>query len=80
MAIQVKSVTWDRLVLEAKRCPSYQSLVSAVLSGDWPLEVRHLQRFGEGLSVVDGVVIYLERSVVPLALKAEVLATLHSGH
>ena len=45
MLVQAKSVTWDRLVTEAKRCPSYQGLVSAVLSGEdvWPLEVRHLQ-------------------------------------
>ena len=82
MAIQAKSVTWDQLIFEAKKCPSYQSLVLAVLSGEdvWSLEVRHLQWFGEGLSVVEGVIIYQGRSVVPLALRAEVLATLHTGH
>ena len=67
---------------EAKRCPLYQGLVSAVLNGEdvWPLEVRHLQQFGEGMSVMEGVVVYQGRSVVPLALRAEVLATLHAGH
>ena len=43
MAAQAQSVTWDRLVGEARRCPSYQSLVLAILSDkdEWPLEVRH---------------------------------------
>ena len=77
-----KSVTWDRLVAEALRCSSYQGLVSAVLSGEdvWPLEVRHLQWFRSGMSVMEGVIIYQGRSVIPLALRAEVLATLHPGH
>ena len=32
------------------------------------------------MTVVEGVIVYQGKSVVPLALRAEVLATLHSGH
>ena len=34
MAAQVQSVTWERVVDEARKCPLYQKLVWAVLSDD----------------------------------------------
>ena len=70
------------MVDEAEKCPSYQKLVWAILNSEseWPLEVRHYDRFKEDLSVVEGVVVYQGRSMVPVSLREEVLATLHSGH
>ena len=81
-SLQSKAISWDRLVTEASLCPSYGALVNAVLSGadDWPVEVWHLRKFREEMSVIGGVVTYQGKSVIPLDLRLEVLSTLHSGH
>ena len=67
---------------EARKCPLYQKLVWAILNSEdeWPLEVRHYNRFKEDLYVVEGVFVYQGRSMIPGSLREEVLATLHSGH
>ena len=63
-------LTWDRLMVEASKSAPYQVLAGAVVGGTeaWPGELSHLKQFRDDLSVVDSVVVYKGRPVVPVAL------------
>ena len=47
---------------------------------EWPGEVSQWSRYRDDLSVVDGVVLFKERPVIPVVMRPEVLSTLHAGH
>ena len=68
--IQAKVLTWDRLVAEALTSTSYQMLAEAMVGGAkaWPGQLSHLRQFRDDLSVMDGVVVYKGRPVIPVAL------------
>ena len=59
------------------------SLVQQALTeegGELPQGLRQFHQHREHLSIVDGVVIYKKRTVVPATLRSEVLEALHSAH
>ena len=47
---------------------------------EWPGDISQWNRYRDDLSLVDGVVLFKDRSVIPVVLRPEVLATLHAGH
>ena len=49
-------------------------------SNDMIPEVRPYHRYRHGLVIVDGVVCYKDRVVIPADLRTQVLGTLHSAH
>ena len=52
-----------------------------LVSGEpWPQELEQWRRAKASLSVVDGLVMYGDRIVIPGELRQQVLGTLHSGH
>ena len=47
---------------------------------DVPAELKEFHRYRHGLMVMDGVVTYKQRLVVPVSLQKRVLETLHAAH
>ena len=47
---------------------------------DVPKEIRHLWSVRAQLSVVDGLLVYRDRIVVPESLRTEILSKIHDGH
>ena len=82
----VQAVTWHNVQEETASDPIMTSLSNMILDGfppqrhDVPEELRNYFRFREDLSIVDGVVMYGDRIVVPPKLRGQILETLHSAH
>ena len=78
-----KVVTWDNMKEAAKNESAYQEVKSLVLQGnplqDWPKTIT-LRNTRNALSVVDGLILYGDRILVPTALRKQILANLHCGH
>ena len=79
-------VSWERLV-KASEDDETLSALSDTISEGFPvnkamlpanLQVYH--QYSDRLTVVDGVVVYDERVVIPNSLSREVLNTLHGAH
>ena len=53
---------------EARTSATYQVLAEVMvgIKGLWPAHINHLKQFREDLSVVEGVVVYKRRRVVPV--------------
>ena len=49
-------------------------------SNDMVPEVKQYHKYRHGLVLVDGIVCYKDRVVIPEKLRAQVLGTLHSAH
>ena len=75
-------VTWSVMQQTAISDPEYAALLHAVGAGDsaWGSGLTEYKRFATDLSVLDGVVMYRGRVVVPTVLRGEVLAALHKAH
>ena len=80
--LAARALTWDRLVQEASLSTEYKTLTEAVLgeSVEWPKDIRNIRQYKESLAVIEGVVVYKGRPVIPVAFHQKVLDTLHSGH
>jgi hypothetical protein len=76
-----KVVTWDDLKDAAKLESAYQEVKDLILSGiqieEWPKTIA-LRNVKNALSVVDGLILYGDRVVIPVSLRRQILANLHS--
>ena len=79
-------ITWEQVLQATGSDNQMQKLVEQIQRGfpdsqyDLPADIKEFQKFRHGLSVVDGVVCYKHRIVVPKSLRSMVLDTLHSAH
>ena len=64
----------------AARDEEVSGVAKAIETGVWPQELWAYRQAELSLCVVDGVVLYGDRLVIPRSLHPEVLATLHLGH
>ena len=81
-AVAPRVITWGQLQEETWRDPQCGTLMKVLQSSmlEWPGEVSQWSRYRDDLSVVDGVVLFKERPVIPVVMRPEVLSTLHAGH
>ena len=79
-------ITWQRLIKAAKESPSYKTLHNLLLAGAppdrdaWPEEVRQYHQYRHSLLTVDGLVLFNDRPLIPLALRPAVLDHLHAAN
>lgn len=79
------SITWEALSRETRNDPTFNTLHEAIAQG-FPDEYRtnpstvQYWRYRDNLQLVDGVIIYNDRVVVPPSLRPTVLDVLHSAH
>ena len=78
----VKVVSWQVVRRHGMQDPVYLRLLEAVGTdgGSWDGVLDPYRRFCESLSVVDGIMVYEGRIVVPNALHGDVLGALHRAH
>ena len=85
-SLHLKSVTWDRVRTATSSDENMQVLLETIEAGmpdlrhELPPSLREYFPFRDGLSVVDGVILYKDRLVIPPTLRDEVLAHLHAAH
>lgn len=79
-------LTWEKLKASSAEDPAIVKLVEQVQRG-FPdtqaavhPEIREFHQFRHGLTVVDGVVSYKTRLVIPSKLRGEVLSAIHAAH
>ena len=81
-----KLVTWQELQEATNQDTVLVKLREEIQRGiadsmyDIPTELREFHRYRHGLLVVDGVVLYKQRLVVPASLQRRMLDTLHAAH
>ena len=79
-------ITWQRLQEATKEDKILARLMEDIQRGlpdssnDMIPEVRPYHKYRHGLVIVDGVVCYKDRVVIPETLRAQVLGTLHAAH
>ena len=76
---------WSLIAEETAKDASWRHLLDMIENGNWtdPVQdptVAQLHHLFDSLYVEDGVILYQDRVVVPLALRHRVLASLHSAH
>ena len=82
----ISMVTWQRVQEAGSASIVYSSLVELVTSGtpedkeSWPDQLLAYFPYRKQLYVVDRVVMYSERPVIPASLRQEVLEILHAAH
>ena len=82
----VNVVSWDRVKIETGSDPTMYSLANTIRYGfpeskeQLDESLREFWQQREDLYVIDGVVMYQDRVVIPPGLRQEVLAALHSAH
>ena len=82
----ITSVTWDRVRQATARDDTMNLLLSTIESGipkhrhELHPTIREYHQFREHLYMIDGVVIYKDRVVIPPTLRNEVLSALHAAH
>ena len=84
----IQAITWDQVREYTLRDSALQMLHKKIEDGfqdvgsrsDLPPEIREFFQFRDGLSTVDGVILYNNRIVIPPPLRQPVLDTLHSAH
>ena len=80
------AVTWDVVKEASEKDPQISLLASCVKAGfpsqksETPPEISEFWDHRHGLNVIDGVVLYNDRIVIPEALRERVLENLHSAH
>jgi hypothetical protein len=80
------AVTWDVVKEASEKDPAISLLASCVKAGfpsqknETPPEITEFWDHRHGLNVIDGVVLYNDRIVIPAALRERVLENLHSAH
>ena len=81
----ITTITWDKLQQETSRDADMISLMDAINQG-FPDSFRalpstsHFWQYRDRLYIIDGVVIYDDRVVVPTMLRNVVLEALHAAH
>ena len=79
--IKVQVITWEQVLQATDSDTQIQKLVEQIQRGfpdsqyELPADIKEFQKFRHGLSVVDGVVCYKHRIVVPQTLRSMVLDT-----
>ena len=85
-ALNLRSVTWDRVRTATASDTDMLALTDIIESGipehrhQLPESLRDYFQYREGLSTVDGVILYKDRIVIPPSLRDEVLEALHAAH
>ena len=80
----LQNVTWDRVRIATTS--ELHDLTDVIQSGfpyhkdELPPSLREFFRFQDDLSLIDGVILYKDRVVIPPSLRNEVIATLHAAH
>jgi len=80
------AITWEVVQAESRRDQQMSILVKQIAAGfpsekgDMSTEILEYWEFRHSLNVVDGVVLYNDRIVVPCSLRKRVLENLHSAH
>merc|ERR1719320_402506 len=86
MDAQPQMVTWQELQEATNNDEVLVKLREEIQRGmadsshDVPAELKEFHRYRHGLLVMDGVVTYKQRLVVPVSLQKRVLETLHAAH
>ena len=76
----VRLLTLQQVAQETALDDELAKVRGAVESGVWSEVASDFVKVKESLSIVDGVLLYGDRVVVPKGLRQEVLGTLHAGH
>ena len=83
---KIHAVTWDRVKDETIRDP-YMARLADVITNGFPAASSHLPpqlqpywQYRDKLSIVDQVILFNERIVIPPSLSPEICANLHSAH
>ena len=84
----IRAVTWTEVREHTLRNENLQNLQKKIEDGfqgitsrlDLAPGIREFFQFKDGLSTVDGVILYNNRTVIPSPLRALILDTLHSAH
>ena len=81
----IDSVSWDDIRSATASDPSMFELLNAVEDGfpdksQLSDEVRPYHQYRDNLTSFDGVVLYLDRVVIPPSLRSRILESLHSAH
>ena len=82
----IESVTWDNVREQTTSDPTMRQLHDTILMGfpedsrSMPELTRIYHQYRFDLSIVEGVVLYQDRIVIPPSLRDQVLETLHAAH
>ncbi len=82
---KVQSVTWENVRNSTASDPDLQQLKQLIINGfppksSLPGPLHQYWKFREGLSIVDDVIMYENRAVIPVSLRANVCKNIHSAH
>ena len=77
-------MTFGRVRGATRKDPELMRLMNALLTTHYrkklSANLERFERYREGLSVLDGTIMYHSRVVVPVSLQEEVLEGLHAAH
>ena len=82
----IESVTWDNIREQTTSDPTTRQLHDTILMGfpedsrSMPKLTRIYHQYRSDLSIVEGVILYQDRIVIPPSLRDQVLETLHAAH
>lgn len=85
-ALNLQSVTWDRVRTATSSDNNMQALLELIEAGlpehrhELPEDLREYFQFRDNLHTADGVILYKDRVVIPPSLRNEILSSLHSAH
>lgn len=85
-AIEHEDLTLKNVKIEAGRDPVIRKLTETIMGGfpknrsDLDEELREFWKVRDGLGVVDGLVVYGTRVVIPKELRKQILEDLHASH
>ena len=83
---KIHAVTWERVRSATKDDPYMQLLIDTIINGfpddasQLPAQLQPYWQYRNQLSVVDHVVMFRDRTVIPPVLRQEVCNSLHSAH
>ena len=86
IGVQPTVITWTKLQNETRKDKKLTKLMEVIQRGipdsvyDIDAEIREFHKFRHGLMVVDDVVCYKDRVVVPELMRQDVLEVLHAAH
>ena len=82
----ISATTWDKVRQETLNDPDLEALTTAI-KNDFrerpdgvPEVIRPFFRFKERLSIVDSVLLYNDRIIIPKCLRPDILQNLHAAH
>jgi hypothetical protein len=86
MELGIKSVSWEMVKAELSKDAEFKDLADWIEGGcrglpeDLPLYLKQYWRVKNKLRLVESVPMMVDRTVVPVKLRSQVLETLHSAH